>query len=264
MRGVLTELYRRDRLLTVAGWSQLVVLGVILVVAPFDDRTVLGLNPWIKPGKFLVSIAVYLWTIAWILPYVGGVPRTTRVISVGVTVTMLVEIVCILGQSVRGVRSHFNDATPVDAMVFGLMGFGIAVNTALVALLGLLLFTRPVILPRAYLWAVRLGVLLFLFGSIEGGVMIARGAHAVGVVDGGAGLPLVNWSRDGGDLRIAHAVALHGLQALPLFAFGLRSAWPSLTQGRQLAAVGTFAVVYLALGTLTFMQATRGMPLVPS
>ena len=39
---------------------------------------------------------------------------------------------------------------------------------------------------------------------------------------------------------------------------------PSLTQGRQLAAVWTFAVVYLALGTLAFMQATRGMPLVPS
>ncbi len=45
VRAFLAELYRRDPLLALTGWAQVAVLAVVLVIAPFDDRTVLGLNP---------------------------------------------------------------------------------------------------------------------------------------------------------------------------------------------------------------------------
>ncbi len=260
MHRFLSELYRRDPVLTLTGWLQLGMLGAVIVIAPFDDRTILGINPWIKPSKFLVSIAIYVWTVAWFLHYVRDARWATRLVSTGVAATMLVEIVSIVVQSGRGVPSHFNDATVFDLIVFGLMGFGIAANTLLLALLGFLLLARHTTLPHPYLWALRLGLLLILFGSAEGFLMIASGGHAVGAPDGGAGLSYLNWSTDAGDLRVAHALGLHGFQILPLFAFWLGRARPQLAERTQVGLVICFAVAYAATGTLLFLQAMAGRP----
>ena len=257
------ELYRRDPLLALVGWGHLAVLAVVLAAAPFDQRTILGLNPWIKPSKFLVSVAIYMWTVAWFLPYLRGPRWAVRLISAGVALVMTAEIVCIVTQSARGVRSHFNDTTALDQAIFGVMGAGILVNSILLALLALLLFARHTDLPRPYLWAVRLGVLLILAGSAEGLVMINQRAHAVGVADGGPGLPYVNWSTEAGDLRAAHAVGWHGLQAIPLFAFGLARFRPRLGENRQLTCVLALAGGYLAVGLVLFRQAMQGHPLLP-
>jgi len=48
-----------------------------------------------------------------------------------VAINMLLEIVLISFQAARGVRSHFNETTPLDGTIFGVMGLAITVNAVL-------------------------------------------------------------------------------------------------------------------------------------
>ena len=261
-REFFVELRRRNRVLSSLGWLHLAALAVVAFVAPFDTRTVTGLNPWIKPAKFLVSITVYVWTLAWLLDYLSSYRRAVRVITWGTVVVFVGEMTCIITQAARGEVSHYNVKTPFDAAVFSTMGLLILVNTLLV-LLTLALFARPTArLAPAYLWGIRLGLLLFFLGSLEGTVMISHMAHTVGLPDGGPGLPFVNWSTRAGDLRVAHFLAFHALQLLPLAGHFLSTRWAAVARRRQVTYIFCLALAYTLFTALLFWQALRGQPLV--
>lgn len=257
---MLSEIYRRNRVLAVAGWLHLALLLVMFFISLFDSRTVLGLNTWTKASKFAVSITLYLWTLAWLIEYLKVPRRVLRLISWGPALLMIGESVCLVVQAARGTRSHFNLTTGFDASVFSMMGFLILLNTILALLITILFFTRAGKLPIAYLWGIRLGLLFFLFAAYEGMVMITNGAHTIGLADGGPGLPLVNWSTKAGDLRIAHLLGLHALQILPVAGYLISSWKEKLTERRQLAYIFAFALIYAGATALLFWQAMRGRP----
>ncbi len=91
-----------------------------------------------------------------------------------------------------------------------------------------------------------------------GFVMSAVGSHAVGVPDGGPGLPFVGWSTIGGDLRVGHFVGLHALQVLPLLAALV--AQRGLPEAARVRAVVSVAAGYLGLVLLLTWQALRAQP----
>jgi hypothetical protein len=259
-RALLGELYRRDPVLALTGWGTAALFVALLAIAPFDARTVAGLNPWVKPLKFCLSITAYVWTLAWFVGHLRS--RWVGLVSWGTAVVFAVEMACIVSQAARGVTSHYNDKTPYDAAVFSTMGAMIALNTLLAAVALALFFRRaPRPLAPAYLWGIRLGLLLFLLGSIEGVAMIGRGAHTVGAPDGGPGLPFVNWSTRAGDLRAAHFLAFHALQLLPLAGFALSRYGDGWTRRGQVAGVVAVALAYAAFVSLIFWQALAGRPL---
>lgn len=233
----------------------------MLCAAPFDSRTVMGLNPWIKPMKFAVSDTVYLWTLAWLLAHAPGPRWAHKTVSWGASIAMVAEVLCIGLQAARGTTSHYNTSTLFDAAVFQIMGFMILVNTLVATLLLVLFCLRGAGIPPAYLWGIRLGALLFVAGSLEGIVMIARQAHTVGLPDGGAGLPFLNWSTKAGDLRAAHLVGLHSLQALPLVGYVL-GRLRRMPEPARIVLVMAAAVLYAAVGIILFRLALQGRPLV--
>lgn len=248
-----------DRPLLAAAALHAAALVVALGLLLTDDRLILGINAWIKPTKFILSIGIYLGTLAWLLPRVDIGSATRRVLRWVFIIAMGGEIALIGMQAWRGVPSHFNEATRFDGMVFSAMGMLIAANT-IAALVLLACFVRA---PRtdvapATLAGIRLGLLLFLIASGVGGMMVGQGAHAVGVGDGGPGLPFVNWSTQGGDLRIAHFVGLHALQGLPLIGWfvGRRA-----TQATGAMALRWVAVVWALVFAVTLHQAMGGRPL---
>jgi len=161
----------------------------------------------------------------------------------------------------RATTSYYNLKTSFDGMVFSIMGIMIIFNTLFILLTLVLFLTRAKELPNAYLWGIRLGLFFLLLGSMEGAVMITRLGHTVGLADGGPGMPLLNWSTRGGDLRIAHMLGLHALQIIPLAGYLITKWKASDPPRRQLAYLGGFAALYLAVTALLFWQAMSGRPL---
>jgi hypothetical protein len=260
---MISELRHRDPLLFWTGAAMMLAFIVVALVSIGDTRTVLGLNPWIKPMKFLTSVTIFMWTIAWFMPEArasggSGNPRfdKRKVVSWTIALMMTGEIVLILLQSARGTTSHFNIRTGFDAAIFSAMGVMIILNTVATALF-LWILRRDTPPQRAgYIWGIRLGLIVFLLASAEGGLIVSNNAHTVGAPDGGAGLPFVNWSTTHGDLRIAHFVGMHALQGLPLLGF-------FLDRRRVPARNLLFAVsiLWIAVTAGLVLMALRGRPL---
>ena len=247
-------------------WWQCTLLAATLVALPFDRRIILGLNPWIKPLKFEVSTIIYLLTITLMLhgvrwhksPGGAGWRRSRLWLSWSFAVSMTLEISLIVLQSARGVRSHMNYSTPLNGLIFAVMGQLILLNTVAVAWLLWMWFVGEVRTPAALTWGVRLGLTMLLIGSLEGVLIVMHGAHTVGANDGLAGLPFLNWSRQHGDLRVAHFFALHALQLLPLA--GLLLAGTRLRRAAQLVCLFLFAGLYLGGVWWLFAEAMKGRP----
>jgi hypothetical protein len=259
VRGLIDEAFRRSPVLASLGAANVGLALVFLALWPLDPTQILGISRWVKPLKFSVSIAIYVVTMGWILAHLMGSSRKAVVaITSAIAVAMAGEIILITMQSLRGVQSHFNAATLFDEAVFGSMGLLIALNTIAVIWATILFFMKPAEADGAYLTGIRLGLVVFLLASVEGGVMIGRNSHSVGVDDGGPGLPLVNWSTVGGDLRIAHFAGLHALQALPLLGWFLdRNHVP-----RARTIVVAASAGWVVISVLLYLQAMSGRALV--
>ncbi len=253
---MISELFERQRPLMMAGVVSVACLAVLAIVSLFDSTEILGINRWIKPMKFFSSIAIFSWTTAVYLRFLDGYRKSSRLISWGMIAIFAVEMIIITGQAARGTTSHFNIKTPLDGVLFSIMGMAIMLNTVLAAYLLYLYFKAEIDLPKAIVWGMRLGLILFLASSLEGGYMSAQLGHTVGAADGGAGLPVVNWSTRSGDLRVAHFVGMHAYQAVPLFAWTLEK----YNVRSSMLWTFVFAAVYLAFFTFVFVQALLGKP----
>jgi len=255
----LRTLHRVSPALSGAGWLHVLLLPGACLALAFDERLVTGVNPWLKPLKFTFSDIIYLWSLGWLLADLPAVAqRAVRRIGWGVAVAIVVEIVIIYAQAARGTTSHYNVGTALDGLLFSMMGVFIMVNTALIIWAVYLVWRHRPHGPAGYVWGVRLGLLLFLVGSAVGGAMISQAAHTVGAPDGGPGLPGLGWSTRAGDLRIAHFLGLHSLQALPLLGW-----WVSRKQPRRATLLTWLgAAVYAGVVALLYVQAMRGVPLV--
>lgn len=237
--------------------AALSVLTAVLAVV--DQRELLGAPLWFKPLKFSLSIMLYGAALTWMLSRLPG--RGMRRAGWVITAGAGLEMVIIVGQAARGVRSHFNEDSAFDVALYSIMGATIVVVwLATVAIA--LRFLREHSEDRMTTSAVRLGLLVGLAGMAVGFLISANGGHAVGVPEGGPGLFLVGWSTTGGDLRIGHFVGMHALQLLPLLAAGLAALRPGrLDETARVRIVQIVAAGYAALVVLVTWQALRGQPL---
>lgn len=247
------------------GLAMLAMSVLTLALMVLDARQFQGVSVWSKPWKFQVSTGSYLLTLAlfmvW-LPRSALQTRTARYVVWVAVVSGIFEVAYICMQGALGQGSHFNLSSRFHTWMYSLMGVGAVLLTSAALALGVLIArTQNYRLAPALKLAVVLGLIAtFLLGTGFGGYLSAQpSGHWVGgaLTDAG-GLPVFNWSRNAGDLRVAHFFGIHAMHFIPAF-----GALLTITGARQSAArraVWIFAVLFTALCVWTFVQATRGQP----
>ena len=272
----LSRLWKSDRALTAAALLMLGALAAFLVGIAVDPRVITGVPAWLKPSKFAMSTAIYMFTLAWIFTYLSEWPRLRRLVGRATVGIFILEVAIIALQAWRGTTSHFNVSTPLNATLFTLMGSAIVVQTLLSVLVAVALW-RQKFEDRALGWALRIGMVITIAGASLGGMMtrptesqlaqIAEtrqvslvGAHTVGAPDGGPGLPGTGWSVEHGDLRVPHFIGLHALQVLPVIALLLW--WRRIDDARRARLMVVAGSSYATIFLILIWQALRGQALI--
>ena len=273
---VLQRLWHASPPLTVVAALMVMAAGASLLAMLVDPRVITGAPAWLKPFKFTVSTFIYSLTLAGVFRWLADWPRVRRVVGWTTAIVFVLEVAIIGVQAWRGTASHFNISTPLDTVLFGVMGAGIGIQT-LTSVAVVVALCRQDFSDRALGWALRLGMLLTVAGALTGPLMTrptpeqlakarakermtAAGAHSVRGQDGGPGLPVTGWSREHGDIRVPHFIGLHAIQVLGLVALGLRR-WRRPEDVRVKAALAA-ATSYGSLFFLLLGQAMRGQSVV--
>jgi hypothetical protein len=263
VRGFFRELDATDPVLSRLGWALLLVVPVLAMLAMSVPAGSGAVNPWIKPIKFSMSFSTYASTVSLLLLALRIPKWQLTLARRAIATSVAFEILSLATQAWRSAY-HISGQSLVDTSLAQMTNSMVMVNTAIVCWM-LALFCANRVRTDRIDWpmisAIRYSIMIFLAGNAIGGFMLARGSHTVGIADGGPGLPFVNWSVIGGDLRIAHFIAIHAIQIVPLFAYILSQMSPILPVKHRRIAAGALALaVSVAVGA-TFVQAALGHPL---
>ena len=222
-------------------------------------------HPAWKPFKFAVSIGIFLFTMAWLTPWLSLPAQLRSLIDWLLAATMVVEMIAIGLQAIRGRTSHFNEGTLVDAILWKSMMIAIVITSITMLAVAIIATFRPLVhsdgspMHPLLALAFRAGLWLFLFVPLSGFTMGGRMTRFAGGTSE-ASLPLLHWSTAQGDFRVAHFFALHALQALVLLAFALQAI--ALRESLARIVVWSAAIVGFVFISFTYVQARRGRPFV--
>jgi hypothetical protein len=265
VRKFLRELDANDPLLSRLGWALMLVIPVFAAFALSATGAVHGVNPWIKPIKFSLSFSNFAFTVSLMLMALQIPQWQLRAARTVIATTISLEILSLGMQAWRSAYPHSAHSLPAGLLSFTTNNMVMAITA--VACWMLVLFcanrVRNEMVDGPMVSAICYSFVIFLLGNAVGGYMLARGSHTVGAVDGTPGLPFVNWSIIAGDLRIAHFIAIHAIQILPLFAYILAQMAPIPALKQRRVAVAALAMIVGGAVGATFLQAAMGRPLVP-
>lgn len=252
MIDFIQQLKFRNEILFYYGLLCLVLSVIFITLTKYTNIQVYNVNAWYKPFKFAFSTFLFVWAMAWYCYYLPNF--NIKVFNWSVIILLGFEILYIALQASKGQLSHYNLSTPVYAALYSMMALAASLVTLYTAYVGLLFFTNSFPeLPNYYVWAIRLGIIIFVIFSFEGFAMGSRLNHSVGALNDNSNWFIFGWSKTVGDLRVAHFIGMHALQVIPILSYYILKN-TKLTVGLSL--------VYGLLALLTLIHALQGSPLV--
>ena len=258
MRAALAELQRRQPLLARLGGLMAGITLACLLAMTVDPRSINGVSVWVKPAKFAFSFAVWCWTLAWAWGVLTPAARTgiaARAVLWGTAGAVAFEQGWVMFRAAHGEPSHFA-SDRFGLIMYQLMGLGAVTLVAMAVVLGVLVLLRgDPAQPRPWRLAIGLGLVIAggLGGFTGANISVFAGPQIGGTPGDAMAFPPFFWSRDGGDLRVAHFLGIHAMQAVPALAL--------LGAGRLAVALG--ALGWAGLTVAAYMVALAGLSLSP-
>ena len=248
-------------------FASLITLGLSV----FDSRLFQGVSVWHKPWKFQISTVLYWWSLAWFISFFGATEQfnlSRRFIVWMSLIAGLFEVVYISWQGAFGLASHYNISSPFYGAMYTAMGIFAVLLTSTSGVLGYTVlrdrsqtYATSVGMRHAIGWGLIISsVLGIVTGAILGGRTSSGGHWVGGTTNDALGLMVLNWSRDGGDLRVAHFFALHAMQILPVIAMLFFWLTPNMNPNTSKRFIWLLATGYAGFCTFTLMQALSGTP----
>ena len=164
---MLKRFWKTDAPLTLTGLLMLPALAFAAIGLIVDPRIITGAPAWLKPAKFAVSIAAYVFTLAWMFSFIPGFKSTRRIVGWVTAIVMVLELAIISLQAWRGTTSHFNFSTSLNAALFAVMGMAIVLQTVTSIAVAIALW-RQEFEDQALGWALRFGMIITIIGALSG------------------------------------------------------------------------------------------------
>lgn len=203
----------------------LVAIALTLVLYALDARVLENLDSvWAKPLKFELALALHAGTLALVVASMNPALQQgwwMRLVALVFLAACSLEMGYIILQAGRAEPSHFNESTAFHRWMFSVMAICAVFIIGAAGAIGVTVWRDKgfAASPPA-----KLGVIL---GLALGAMLTFVTAFAIGangspyiahIPNPEARLGLTGWSRVGGDLRVAHFLATHMIQVIPLVA----------------------------------------------
>ena len=259
------NVFGAERFFAATGIFLALSLLVTIPAITLDTRIFQGESIWVKPVKFQIALAIYLLTLAFFARWLprGMTARTSyRIYSAAVVGAIIAEMLWIGGAAMFGTASHFNLGDPLMAALYPLMGFlAVLLTSATMVYAAAIWRNEQTGLSPHLKLSIVLGLFLtFLLTVPIAGTMAGQISHFVGTPTNDLRVPIFGWSREVGDLRIAHFLATHAMHFLPIG--GLVAGFAAHEQ-KRVRLVWLMAAAVVAATLFTFIQALQGLPLIP-
>lgn len=257
---LLEEMFADAPAFAYAGLAMLVLTVPTVMALALDTRLFQGGSPWVKPLKFELSIALFLLSLAFFARYLpdGMTARADyRIYAAIVVVCAVAEMIWIGGAAAFATASHYNSG-PIMAQIYGVMGVLAVILTSAALVFGVAMLRSGSDRPLVSAIGLSL-VLTFVLTVIIGFRLAGNGGHFVGVPALGHALPVLGWSMEVGDLRVAHFFATHAMHFIPAAVLAIALLAPALATH---VMAGMLSLAYAVFTVAVFVQALGGRPFI--
>lgn len=243
--GFLQEARRRNALLFFLSAAFTALFLLFLLAYYFcGSIPIADVCYWLKPFKFSISFAIYTLTVGWLMEYLKPLwgKNTITLVSIIFATLIMVEMGVIALNSMQD-SFGFEDQE-IDANLKFVGNVAIIGSSLVVLLIGVFFFGPISVKPDAYLWGIRMGIIVFLLSCLLGVFLRQYFAPSTPTAFH-FGFPFTQFSTPRSNLLSLHFFGIHALQLFPLMGW-------FLNKKLAYALIFTLSFIFVA-GTLFFI-----------